>query len=312
MGMFHSMKVGDLTIDSIDWEMTPEWTFGTFESWGGRERIRNNNERIYYFYIDNWGDEPKLCLMERGVKHARIVAEIKAPADLVKRCVNGQGEGAFYDRNFAIDEQIRNWLIEHVLDDGDGSLVRPIKKAVVVEDMGRSLPRWDGTRETGDFIALPAEPAVLDDDQVVDLITSWNFFDAEVNPGGRFVNHLHDSGRRTIVDQRTGLMWQSGGLDIASLRTINRGIIELNRAGFAGFHDWRLPSLAEAMSLLEPMQNDKELYLDSNFSGEQPFVFVAGQRHPGGYWFVDFKQGRAFWSSGTIPGGFGRLCRSLP
>ncbi len=29
------------------------------------------------------------------------------------------------------------------------------------------------------------------------------------------------------------------------------------------------------------------------------------------YWFVDFKQGRAFWSSGTIPGGFGRLVRSI-
>lgn len=311
MGMFHSMKVGDLTIDSIDWEMTPEWTFGTFESWGGRERIRNNNERIYYFYIDNWGDEPKLCLMERGVKHARIIAEIKAPAELVERCVDGQGEAAFYERTFAIDESVRTWLIEHVLDNGDASLVRPIKEVVVIEDMGRSLPLWDGTRDAGDLIALPAEPAALTDDQVVDLITSWNFFDAEHNPGGRFANHLHDSGERTIVDQRTGLMWQSSGLDIASIRSINRSIVEVNRAGLAGYHDWRLPSLAEAMSLLEPIQNDKDLYLDSNFSGEQPFIFVAGQRHPGGYWFVDFKQGRAFWSSGTIPGGFGRLCRTL-
>lgn len=25
--------------------------------------------------------------------------------------------------------------------------------------------------------------------------------------------------------------------------------------------------------------------------------------------FVDCKQGRAFWSSGSIPGAFGRLCR---
>lgn len=312
MGMFHRMKVGELTIDSIDWEMTPEWAFGTFESWGGRERIRNNNERIYYFYIDNWGDEPKLCLMERGVKHARIIAEIKAPPELVQRCVNGQGEGAFYDRNFAIDEGVRSWLIDHVLDDGDDSLVQPIKKTVVVEDMGRSLPNWDGRREAGDLVTLPSEPLALTDDEVVDLITTWNFFDAEFNPGGRFANHLHDSGQRTIVDQRTGLMWQSGGLDIASSRTLHRMIAELNKLGFAGFDDWRLPNLAEAMSLLEPVQNAKDLYLDSNFSGEQPFIFVAGRRNPGGYWFVDFKQGRAFWSSGTIPGGFGRLCRSVP
>lgn len=313
MGMFHRIKVGDLTIDSIDWEMTPEWTFGTFESWGGRERIRNNNERIYYFYIDNWGDKPKLLLMERGVKHARIIAEIEAPSELVKRCVDDQGESAFYDQTFAIDDDIRAWLIQHVLDSGaNNKLVRPISEPQVVEDMGKSLPIWDGRPAAGeDFVELPADAAVLTDEEVAALIGRWNFFDAEANPGGRFVNHLHDAGNRAIVDQRTGLMWQSGGLDIASIRTINKQIVALNQAGFAGFHDWRLPSLAEAMSLLEPVQNDKDLYLNSNFSNQQPFIFVSGQRNPGGYWFVDFKQGRAFWSSGTIPGGFGRLCRSV-
>ena len=31
MGMFHKIKVGDKVIKSIDWEMTPELTFGTYE-----------------------------------------------------------------------------------------------------------------------------------------------------------------------------------------------------------------------------------------------------------------------------------------
>lgn len=106
-------------------------------------------------------------------------------------------------------------------------------------------------------------------------------------------------------------MWQRGGLDISSLRTMNRKIDQLNKEGFSGHHDWRLPTLEEAMSLLEPEMNDKGIYLNPNFSREQPFVFVAAQRSPGGYWFVDYKQGRSFWSSGTIPGGFGRLCRTL-
>ena len=35
MGMFHKIQVGDKTINQIDWEMTPELTFGTYESWGG-------------------------------------------------------------------------------------------------------------------------------------------------------------------------------------------------------------------------------------------------------------------------------------
>jgi hypothetical protein len=311
MGEFHKIKVGDTIINSIDWEMTPELTFGTYESWGGRERVRNNDERIHYFFIDNWGERPKLCLMERGVKHARIVAEIEAPEELVKRCVQNQGEVAFYDRTFAIDERIRTWLIDHVLDDGDQSLVNPLEEAVVHEDMGRALPIWDGKRDAGDLVELPAEPLEQSDEEVIELIRKWNFYDDERNPGGSFVNHLHRHDRQTVVDQRTGLMWQQAGHDISSIRSMTRSIAELNEQGFSGYHDWRLPSIAEALSLMEPQANDKDIHLDTNFSKEQPFIFTSAQRRPSGYWFVDYKQGRLFWSSGTIPGGFGRLCRSL-
>ena len=92
---------------------------------------------------------------------------------------------------------------------------------------------------------------------------------------------------------------------------MNQRVAEINTQGFGGHTDWRLPTLEEAMSLLESTVNFKGVYLNPCFSVDQPFVFVAAQRKPGGYWFVDFKQGRAFWSSGTIPGGFGRLCRSV-
>jgi len=311
MGMFHKLKVGDMEISSIDWEMTPDLTFGTFESWGGRERVRNNNELIYYFFVDNWGDKPKLCLMERGVKHAKIIAEIKAPLKMISECVERQGKVAFFERSFAIDDAIQNWLIEHVLDDGDASLVTAVQEQQHVEDMGPRLPRWDLSSASADAIVLPSEQRVLTDEQVDEIIKKWDFFDSGINPGGTFISHLCDSGPQTIVDQHSGIMWQRGGLDIASLRTMNRQIDELNEKGFSGHHDWRLPSLEEAMSLMIPEMNDKGLHLDPNFSREQPFIFVAAQRTPSGYWFVDFKQGRTFWSSGTIPGGFGRLCRTL-
>lgn len=309
--MFHKLKVGDMMIDSIDWEMTPDLTFGTFESWGGRERVRNNNERIYYFFVDNWGDLPKLCLMERGIKHAKIIAEIEAPIKMVAACVKSQGEAAFFERSFAIDAAIQDWLIKNVLDDGDHSLVQPIKEKQLTEDMGARLPRWHGKKGTGDSVSLPSDQTRISDEQVKEVILRWNFYDLKLNPEGRFLTHLHDGGAQSIVDQRTGLMWQRGGLDINSIRSMNRNIEELNKSGFDGYHDWRLPTLEEAMSLLEPEMNDKGIYLNSNFSREQPFVFVAAQRSPGGYWFVDYKQGRSFWSSGTIPGGFGRLCRTL-
>ena len=47
-------KLGiDPTQASIDWDLQPADTFGMFESWGGKERVKNKNERFYYFYIDS-------------------------------------------------------------------------------------------------------------------------------------------------------------------------------------------------------------------------------------------------------------------
>lgn len=311
MGMFHKVVVGDKTITPIDWEMNPDLSFGTFESWGGRERVRNNKECVYYFFVDNWGDEPKLCLMERAVKHAKIMAVISAPADIVKRCVESQGDSSRFEKSYAINDQIKNWLIEHVLDDGDPSLVIPVEEKSMPEDMGPGLPLRSALEPEGEVILLPAEPAIINDDMVQGIIKRWNLFDSEFNPGGRFENDLVQSGNPlTVLDRRTSLLWQRGGLDICSMRTMQKNIEDLNRTGLAGFHDWRLPTLEEALSLMEPQENSKGVHLDPCFSSEQPFVFVAAQRKPGGYWFVDYKQGRSFWSSGTIPGGFGRLVRS--
>ena len=310
MGMFHKIKVGDKIINTIDWEMTPEWTFGTYESWGGRERVRSHDERIYYFFIDNWGEKPKLCLMERGVKHAKIIAEIQAPADLVSSCVDSQGKVAFYDRTFAINDQIRNWLIDHVLDDGDSSLVTPLTERVHHEDMGEKLPLWDAGIRMDDQIKLDAQPRELSDDEIRDIVVTHDFFDSELNGSGGFINHLYHLGTDLIVDLKTGLMWQRGGLDISSIRLINKQVEQLNQENLHGFSDWRLPSVEEAMSLMKSEANSKGIHLNSNFSKEQPFIFTSASRTPGGYWLVDYKQGRVFWASGTIPGGFGRLCRA--
>jgi hypothetical protein len=115
----------------------------------------------------------------------------------------------------------------------------------------------------------------------------------------------------TVTDLVTGVMWQRGGCDITAIRQMHNHIQELNRQGFAGHSDWRLPTLEEAMALLEPARNASGLYLHPCFAAAQPFIFLADERRPGGYWFIDFKQATVFWASGTIPGAFGRVCRTL-
>lgn len=309
MGLFNKLMISG--IPAIDWEMTPEYTFGTYESWGGKERVRNNSERIYYFFIDAWDEEPKLCLMERGIKHARVVAEILAPPEMVRQCVREQGKVALFERTHPINEQLRQWLQANVVDTHDESKVIPLKTLEDNNGLGETgLPCRTSPAAVAGRVQLPAQPEELAEEDVVALVNTYNFVDQERNKQGNFVNELLDNGDGlTVTDASTGLMWQRGGLDIMSHRSMRRAIVRLNEQGFAGHHDWRLPTMAEALSLLERDKGPRDQYLHPCFSDEQPFVFVDGVRKPGGQWFVDFKQGRAFWSSGTIPGGFGRLCR---
>jgi hypothetical protein len=309
--MYQKLKIGDRTISPIDWEMTPDLSFGTFESWGGRERVRNNDERVYYFFVDAWGEKPKVCLMERGVKYAKILAEIDAPTDIVKRCVEGQGQTSRFERSFAINDTLKQWLIDTVLDGGKSSFVIPTIEKVTVEDNGPTLPLYGKEPFTGERCNLPSAPAIISEEQAAEIIIGGKFFDTFLNPGGCFENALRKTAdENVVIDERTSLMWQQGGIDITSIRGLEKEITKLNQQNFAGYNDWRLPTLEEAMSLMEPVANAKGIHLHACFSKEQPFIFVAAQRRPGGYWFVDYKHGRAFWSSGTIPGGFGRLVRT--
>jgi len=306
MGLFEKLA----QIPAIDWEMTPEYTFGTFESWGGKERVRSKNERVYYFFIDAWDEEPKLCLMERGIKHARVIAEILAPPEMVRRCVREQGKVALFERTHPINEELKQWLLANVVENEDDAKVVPLIESAQAPVGGTGLPGRDAAAAVADRVVLPFGPAEMSEEDVAALVRRFNFADQERNPQGHFAKALVDNNdQMTVSDRVTGLMWQRGGLDIMSHRSMRREIDRINSARFAGFSDWRLPSLAEALSLLEREQSASGQYVHACFSSEQPFIFADATRKPGGQWFVDFKQGRAYWSSGTIPGGFGRLCR---
>ena len=303
-------KLGLAVSTAIDWEMTPEYTFGTFESWGGKERTRSAKERIYYFFIDNWGDTPRLCLMERGIKHARVAAEILAPEDMIRKCVQRQGKGSLFEQSYAIDSALQQWLLEHVIETDDDSKIIPIVPANEQELQDTGLPQRTDLLPPVNRVTLPAEPAEMSEEDVRKLTLRHNLFDSERNQAGNFPNTLVDNGDGlTVSDLATGLMWQREGLDIMSNRMLRQEVERLNHQRFAGFSDWRIPSMAEALSLISPKKNRHGQHVHPCFSPWQPFIFVAATRRPGGYWFVDYKQGRVFWASGTIPGGFARLCR---
>ncbi len=310
MGVFE--KLGIPGKKAIDWEITPALTFTMFESWGSRLRVRSLNERFYYFFIDG-GEEPaKLYLMERGVKYARVLAEIDAPQEMIDHCVADQGKTSGLDQSYAIDDELKQWLIDTVLETDDASKITPVASGLEVEDMSTDLPGTGQAHPDIEKTVLENNPGNITDEELPAIVKKYNFFDSKHNPQGAFTNYLVDNGDGlTVSDLATGLMWQRGGFDINTIRTMLNNVTALNQKSFAGYSDWRLPALEEASSLMESAVNAKGLHIHPCFSKAQPFVFLNSQRLPGGYWFADFKQGTIFWASGFNPGGFGRLCRTI-
>ncbi len=312
MGLFDNLAIDKKITPTIDWDLLPAETFSIFESWGGKERISNDRERFYYFFIDGWDDPPSLQLMERGIKHARVLARIEAPRELIQQAMRDEGRSHSLDRNYAINDALKQWLLTNVVDADNASLVTPLFEDNSGPTALAGLPAAD-TPLPADMhtISLPNQARHVQEEDIPHIVKNYNFYDAVRNPQGLFRNFLVDSGDNiTATDKSTGLMWQRHGIDITSIRKMRKHVEEMNRARFAGYDDWRLPTIEEALSLMTPQKNSAGLHLDPAFSEDIPFIFVAEERTPGGYWFCDYKQGTAFWASGTIPGGFGRVCRT--
>lgn len=311
--MFKQLLLSRSSTATIEWEMTPDLAFCTFSAKGLRDDLNQNDERICYFFIDNYGELPKLYLMERGTRFVNILAEIMAPLEMLETSITDHGSTLANKDNFPINSALKEWLLREVVECKKSKYLIPtLDEEQEKEDFGEPLPSLKELQDKTAADTLPSDQTNLTEDQLQQCIIQHNFFDKIINPSGGYSNVLakgdHDL---TIVDQATNLMWQRDGLDLCSIRKMGRDIEELNKQGYAGFHDWRIPSVEEAMSLMNPAPNSKGLHIHPCFSKNMPFIFVAAKRKPTGYWFVDYKQGKVYWSSGTVPGGFCKLCRSI-
>ncbi|NUO81578.1 DUF1566 domain-containing protein [candidate division KSB1 bacterium] len=96
-----------------------------------------------------------------------------------------------------------------------------------------------------------------------------------------------------VVDRMTDLMWQQAASSQPMLfRLALTWIDNLNKCGFAGFYDWRLPTLSEAMTLVEESPNEHGLYIDAIFNARQRSWIWTSER--GGAdlaWYVNFNYG---------------------
>ena len=101
-----------------------------------------------------------------------------------------------------------------------------------------------------------------------------------LNPAGKGSRSLFKSrkvdGEKIVIDDSSGLMWQqSGSIESLKWLEVEGWLKGLNERGYAGYSDWRLPTLEEAMSLLRPVFSIELLYVHPLFDQKQRSIWTS-------------------------------------
>jgi Protein of unknown function (DUF1566)/Trypsin-like peptidase domain len=110
------------------------------------------------------------------------------------------------------------------------------------------------------------------------------------------------NGDKVVIDHATGLMWQQSGSAKWMLRKDVKGYLDdLNENHYGNFSDWRLPTVEELASLLEPMGENKGLYIDPLFDSQQEIGWTADWVDSIHAWAVSFAGGiiTGVWHGGV-------------
>ncbi len=152
----------------------------------------------------------------------------------------------------------------------------------------------------------------LTEESVKKMLKQHNFFCMETelskeycnDDGSAFDNKFEKKNSGQVVyDQASDLMWQQSGSDKYMIYEKAKSYIrKLNSDQFAGYNDWRLPTLEEAMSLMEPTKNNGDLYINPVFDKIQKNIWTSDLNSASGAWVVDFNGGNCDGSAYNFSG----------
>ena len=142
--------------------------------------------------------------------------------------------------------------------------------------------------------------------------TCWNYNGDFCNPDGNFINHFKDNNNNTVSDQATELMWQKlGSSKVMTWIEAREYVDKLNREGFAGHSDWRIPTIEELASLMERSWKNSDLFIDAMFDEKQRYCWSLDTNSRNKAWKANFHLG-FFMDFPLTAQNSVRLVRSLP
>ncbi len=129
---------------------------------------------------------------------------------------------------------------------------------------------------------------------VTSMLIEKGFFDGTKNKSASgFSNDYYlGNGGKVVIDHASGLTWQQSGSDeCIKYEEAKTYIKKLNSDQFAGCSDWRLPTLEEAMSLMEPTEKNDVLFIDPTFDKNQRNIWTSDLCYASRAWVVGFDGG---------------------
>ena len=133
-------------------------------------------------------------------------------------------------------------------------------------------------------------------DDVEEMLERRDYFDKTWHASGRGLEHAYEPvtqfGDQLVIDYKTGLMWQhAGSRSWMQFADAEKYIAEINEKYFGGYSDWRLPTLEEAMSLVEAKPVSTGLHISPYFGPAQRYIWTADKQCEEVVWFVAFPNG---------------------
>ncbi|MBT3533014.1 MAG: DUF1566 domain-containing protein [Rhodospirillaceae bacterium] len=293
------------------WRMRPIWTYGKWlvgsivagitvvlaifgflkEYWAIQNETNKFQQEQATFELNQAKEREKQLAQAYDKSYARGQAQLKAQqADFAKReallikkisllSANG-GEG-----------QVR-------------SSATASKTAQVASKMIAALKQADSAPSDPAIVAkqLRSTPKTIRFDEILASIRRNQFSLIGEGIEGSFRHGYVLTGDGVIFDKATNLMWQSAGSDNAmTFGEAKDYVSALHSQKFGGYDGWRLPTIEELLSLLEPRQKNGALYIDAKFSDRQRWIISSDNDGEGRGWGLVFYEGKLYIPTRSFP-----------
>ncbi len=283
------------------------------------EKFRNNWTK-YYGLIEN--KEKEFAVKEKELEAAQQV--VKFLEENKKDDFAEQLRVAKFFADFPVDEILqKQWIkyrdelnkLKTVLDEkkemlaaateaGNDEEVRLLETGIaLIKDQWKILPEEQMIAAQKDVDGLEAELSELTEEPTYYLTVkeakrlyldnNWKPRTYTDNKFEETIIKNGDKDERIVFDKTTKLTWQQSGSEkYLTYEDARRYITQLNHDKFAGYSDWRLPTLKEAITLLEEEENSDGLYIDTKYFDErQGWIWTSDLSSASRAWVVGFSFG---------------------